>query len=220
MPAFTPNAIRLAALYFPILVGRAKREQVMTSGELAAAVKARHPNSGEIAAALSTPSGVKLDFIAAFCQKYKLPDLSSLVVNDAPGSGDHDAEKHSATEAQLQAFAYDWDEKLTVFDAYVIDETKHDTNYETSYEKTSGSKSGAKGATKSVTKRAPKSDASGAVLPKKRKEDEAGAVLYAYYSAHKTELPADITKHKPALMALLMEGRDAVDAFNTVVASL
>jgi hypothetical protein len=208
MSAFTPHTIRLAALYFPILVGCAKRAQVMTYGELVAAAKARHPKSDVVVAATSASTGVKLDVIKAFCLKFKLPDLASLVVDDTQAS-----EKHIATELQQQAFAYDWSQKLAVFDAYVIDETKHDTHFETKQDPKSDKKPARKSAAKSATK-------SSAVPSKKRKEDEAGAVLYAYYSAHKAELPPTITSHKRRLTELLMEGRDADEAFAIVAADL
>jgi len=179
----------------------------MTYGELVAAAKARHPKGEAVIAATSASTGVKLDVIKAFCQKFKLPDLASLVVDTK------ESETHIATELQLQAFAVDWSQKLAVFDAYVIDETKHDTNIETKQdtkgEKKPARKSAAKGATKSS-----------AVPSKKRKEDEAGAVLYAYYSAHKAELPATITNHKRRLTELLMEGRDPDEAFALVAADL
>lgn len=208
MSAFTPHTIRLAALYFPILVGCAKRAQVMTYGELVAAAKARHPKSADVVTATAVSTGAKLDVIKAFCEKSKLPDLTSLVINEAKES-----EKHIATEPQLAAFAYDWGQKLAVFDAYVIDETKHDTPIDSTYETKGEKKPARKSATKSASKTA-------AVPSKKRKEDEAGAVLFAYYSAHKAELPATITSHKRRLTELLMEGRDADEAFAIVAADL
>lgn len=198
MPAFTPHTIRLAAIYFPILVGCAKRGQVMTYGELVAAAKARHPNSADVATAASVSTGPKLDGIKAFCEKFKLPDLASLVVKEQY------TEKPVPTDVQLEAFAFDWSQKLAVFDAFIIDETKHEPIPEPKQE------------TKRGTKREPKQ----AVPSKKRKEDEAGAVLFAYYSAHKAELPPTIAQHKRALLDLLMEGREPAEAFDIVAAGL
>ncbi|AOZ08582.1 hypothetical protein [Cupriavidus malaysiensis] len=47
----------------------------------------------------------------------------------------------------------------------------------------------------------------------KRKPEEAGKLRYAYYIAHKDELPANIADFRDAIDSLLVEGYEPEDAF-------
>ncbi|WP_347558854.1 hypothetical protein [Robbsia sp. KACC 23696] len=177
MSLFTPNAVRLASVYFPILVDCARRKRITTYDDLISAAKARHPKNEDVARAMPSSTGQKLEVIKAFCKKANAPDLASLAVNTDSASADEAVEKPVASAAQQQAFSYDWEQKLIAFDTYVIDALK------------------------------------GAVQPTKRKEPEASKVLFEYYAAHKRQLPPDIAKQKAKIIALLMDGYEAEDAF-------
>ncbi|MFL9913974.1 hypothetical protein PQR75_00910 [Paraburkholderia fungorum] len=128
MPAFTPHAIRLASVYFPILVDCARNQQLITYGNLVARAKELYPHSEEVQSAIPTSSGQKLDVIRTFCRKRDLPDLASLVVNAKTGApGESDPLRHIADELQQQAFAYDWDSQSTAFDAHIVEEAARAT---------------------------------------------------------------------------------------------
>ena len=125
MSVFTPNALRLASVYFPILVDCARRKRVTTYDDLISAAKARHPKNEDVARALASSTGLKLDVIKAFCKQSNLPDLTSLAVNAPSTDEDDDADqKPAASEDQMKAFAFDWEQKLIAFDTYIIDASK------------------------------------------------------------------------------------------------
>ena len=121
-PHVTERSLRLAAVYFPILVECAKQKELIYYGELVERAKALHPDNADAQNAIPVSTGRVLDVIRTFCLTRELPNLASLVVSrgtDIPGDGFADLEK--ATELQQEAFAFDWLAHAVTFDTHIVE---------------------------------------------------------------------------------------------------
>ncbi|QIE30348.1 hypothetical protein [Caballeronia sp. SBC2] len=124
-PRVTAHSIRLASVYFPILVERAKCQHLITYGELVAMAKALHPDRSEVQNAIPVSSGRKLDVIRTFCLAHGLPDLASLVVNQASAKpGESYVGRHDADALQQKVFAFDWHGEAVPFEAHIGEEIR------------------------------------------------------------------------------------------------
>jgi hypothetical protein len=59
-------------------------------------------------------------------------------------------------------------------------------------------------------------DTDAKTVMRKPKENDAREMMFAYYQAHKSELPKDIAKYRGAIIELLMEGVSPAEAFRGV----
>jgi hypothetical protein len=62
-------------------------------------------------------------------------------------------------------------------------------------------------------------DTDAKTVTRKPKEPEALQAMADYYQAHKSQLPAEVRKHRDLIVELLMEGMSAEEAFAMVVKS-
>lgn len=121
-PNITERSLRLAAVYFPLLVECAKQKELIYYGELVERAKALHPDSGDVQNAIPVSTGRVLDVIRTFCLTRGLPNLGSLVVNRGTGEpGIHFVDRRNASELQQQAFAFDWPAHAVTFDTHIVE---------------------------------------------------------------------------------------------------
>jgi hypothetical protein len=121
-PNVTERSLRLAAVYFPILVECANRQELIYYGGLVDQAKALHPDNHDVQNAIPVSTGRVLDVIRTFCLTRDLPNLASLVVSRGTGEpGDHFVDRHKATELQQQAFAFDWPAHAVGFETHIVE---------------------------------------------------------------------------------------------------
>ena len=121
-PNVTERSLRLAAIYFPILVGCASRKELIYYSDLVERAKALHPGNDDVQNAIPVSTGRVLDVIRTFCLTSNLPNLASLVVNRATGeTGVNFVDRLNSTELQQQAFAFDWSAHTPRFDMHVVE---------------------------------------------------------------------------------------------------
>jgi hypothetical protein len=108
-PRITVVDLELAAIYYPILVEKAKRKLCITYGELVDLAKNLHPDNPVIQNALAISTGRRLDVVRMFTSAHGLPDLSSLVVNGLSGEcGSGFTRNFDPGSTRDQVFNFDW----------------------------------------------------------------------------------------------------------------
>lgn len=121
-PNVTERSLRLATVYFPMLVECAKQKELIYYGELVERAKALHPDNADVQGAIPVSTGRVLDVIRTFCLTRKLPNLASLVVSRRTGEpGVSFVDRHNASELQQQAFAFDWPAHAIPFDTHIVE---------------------------------------------------------------------------------------------------
>jgi hypothetical protein len=116
-----PNAnvttvdVQLADAYYPLLVEIARDKKRVSYGELVAKAKLKYPDSTVVQKAIPAATGRRLDVVRLFTSARNLPDLASLVVNQASG-----VTRSSDPEAARDAvFAFDWNTVVTQFGGFI-----------------------------------------------------------------------------------------------------
>jgi hypothetical protein len=121
-PNVTERSLRLAAVYFPILVDCAKQKQLVYYSDLIERAKALHPDNHDVQNAIPVSTGRVLDAIRTFCIQRELPNLASLVVSRGTGKpGLNFVDRLTATELQQQAFAFDWAAHAGPFETHIVE---------------------------------------------------------------------------------------------------
>jgi hypothetical protein len=121
-PNVTERSLRLAAVYFPILVECAKRKELIYYSQLVERAKALHSDHADVQSAIPVSMGRVLDVIRTFCRADGLPNLASLVVSRQTGEpGQSFVDRHKAAELQQEAFGFDWAAHAVAFDTHIVE---------------------------------------------------------------------------------------------------
>jgi hypothetical protein len=108
-PSVTAVDLELAAIYYPILVEKARLKLCITYGELVDLAKNLHPDNPVIQNALAISTGRRLDVVRMFTSAHGLPDLSSLVINGLSGEcGSGFTRNFDPESARNQVFNFNW----------------------------------------------------------------------------------------------------------------
>ena len=108
----------LSRIYLPILIQVAKKQQIITYGELVQTSKELHPDNDYVQRGIPTTAGRRLNVLREILTGHSLPDLSSLVVSASTGDV---GEAYHLNQTQLkkerdQVYATDWDSHLGTID--------------------------------------------------------------------------------------------------------
>ncbi|WP_321813118.1 MULTISPECIES: hypothetical protein [unclassified Paraburkholderia] len=121
----TPLSIRMAGMLFPLLVDHAKKQQLVTYGDLTKQAKAQHRDHPEVQNMIPVSMGHKLDVVRTYCLKNQLPDLASIAVNqDTRAPGESYVAKADAIRLQQEVFAFDWKSRAVEFNEHLAQEKK------------------------------------------------------------------------------------------------
>jgi hypothetical protein len=121
-PNVTERSLRLASLLLPILVECAKQGKRISYGDLVERAQATYPDNSEIRSAIPRSSGRILDVIRTFCLRRGVPDLASIVVQRGTTvPGPNYVGLAQASELQREAFAFNWEADVVVFEAEVVE---------------------------------------------------------------------------------------------------
>lgn len=107
--------VQLADAYYPLLVEIAREKKRVSYGELVAKAKLKYPDSTLVQKAVAASTGRRLDVVRLFTSARNLPDLSSLVVNQASGAA-RSADPEAARDA---VFDFDWNTVVTEFAGFI-----------------------------------------------------------------------------------------------------
>ncbi len=112
--------VQLARAYYPLLVEIAKRKQRVSYGELVAQAKLAYPDATVVQKAIAVSTGRRLDVVRQFTNERGLPDLTSLVVNQASGECGVGFTRSFDPEAARDAvFDFDWSAVVTEFGGFI-----------------------------------------------------------------------------------------------------
>lgn len=115
----TLTDVKLASIYYPILLDLAKHKHCLTYGELIAKAKELHPDDPFIKSAVPVATGRRLDVVRDFTEKHGYPDLTSLIINKVKGEcGDGFSEYYDPVKVREAVFANDWSTATTDFDGF------------------------------------------------------------------------------------------------------
>lgn len=191
MTHLTLADIELAKVYFEILVGLAKSNsgQTIEYGELVTLAKEKYPGSEAVKGALAVSTGRRLGVLREkFTIPNKLPDLSALVLNKSTkDNGGVFARTFDANAIREEIASFDWSTVQVDFEHFIANEKLALEQRQVRTRKT-----------------------------KKVKEPEARLSWWEYYKANKAEI-GPLTEHdKEAIIKLIMQGQEPLDALNQV----
>lgn len=186
----TLTDFELAQAYYPILVETARQNKTITYGLLVKTAKKKYPEIIAVQNAIAVSVGRRLNAVRIFTSKHQLPDISSLVINISSGD---------CGKSYLKNFNPD-KERSAVY--------AHDWN-------------------KTVPEfREYLSQAKLSYLPPKIvrkvsiKKSDANVLMSKYYYAHKSSLPRSIIKQRDNIIALIMTGISAENAYEEALKNL
>jgi len=120
----TLTDVKLASIFYSILVDLAKHKHSLTYGELIAKAKELHPNNELVQNAIPVGIGRRLEVVKYFTDQHKYPDLTCLVINK--GSGEvGDGFHGDATTTRAKVHAFDWEKVTLDFDGFSARVTTH-----------------------------------------------------------------------------------------------
>lgn len=124
----TLNDVKLASIYYPILLDLAQHKHCLTYGELIEKAKKLHPDNPFAKKALAVSTGRRLDVVRYFTEKHGYPDLSSLIINKASGEcGTGLLRSFDPVKLRAEVFAFDWTVATTDFDGFISQAEKQAT---------------------------------------------------------------------------------------------
>ena len=116
----TLNDVKLASIYYPILLDLAQHKHCLTYGELIEKAKKLHPDNPFAKKALAVSTGRRLDVVRYFTEKHGYPDLSSLIINKVSEEcGAGLLRSFDPVKLRAEVFAFDWTTATTDFDGYI-----------------------------------------------------------------------------------------------------
>jgi len=123
---FTPRQVRLAEVYFPILVSLAKHKHELTYKELILRARDENPGVPELETENPRNVGGTLYVIHEVCRQNDLPSLNALIINKSTGKCGAGIVKcdginsQSDVEAQRDGtYDTDWSDVLVQFDSLI-----------------------------------------------------------------------------------------------------
>ncbi len=187
----TMNDVKLASIYYPILIDLAKHKHCLTYGELVAKAKELHPDDPFVKKAVPVSAGRRLDVVRDFTEKHGYPDLTSLIINRGTGKpGKGFPRRNNSHEVQEAVFAFDWSTATTDFDGF----TTHLSD-------------------EIAVKRKFKA-------PKKLTESEAKVLVYEYFKKNKSSLQGNLNKRRDFIVKQLMAGVPIDEAYSLALAQI
>ncbi len=181
--------VKLASVYYPILIDLAKHKQRLTYGQLIARAQELNPDIAEVQNAVPVGTGRRLEVIRYFTAQHGYPDLTSLIVNKSSGEcGEWVLKRFDPDKLREEVLKFDWNQATDDFDGFI--KRTHEQVLANSQRKP----------------RAPKTN-------DVQKKARAEKVMYEYYKKHKNSLPPTITKKRDFVVKLLMQGIGVEEAF-------
>ena len=104
--------IKLAKIYFPLLIELALHKHTLTYGELVEKAKQMHPDLDYVQNAFPLSIGRRLNAVWYYTEERELPDLTTLLISKADG------EKKAEESERQRVFDYDWASVDQRFDVY------------------------------------------------------------------------------------------------------
>jgi hypothetical protein len=116
----TLNDVKLAEIYYPILIDLAKHKHCYTYGELIERAKNENPDNQIVKQAIPVSTGRKLNVIRLFLDRKNLPDLTSLIINKSTGECGSGFTDHYDPESKRdKVYGWDWSPVSTDFDWFI-----------------------------------------------------------------------------------------------------
>lgn len=121
----TLTDIKLAKVYYSILVDIAKHKHCLTYGELVERAKEENPDINEVQNALAVSAGRRLDVVRMFTVSKSLPDLTSLIISKSTGEvGSGFPIQFKASELRKTVFSFTWSDQTPAFDLFIVESEK------------------------------------------------------------------------------------------------
>lgn len=112
--------VKLASVYYQILMGLAKHKHCLTYGELIAKAKEQHPDIPEVQNAVPVGTGRRLEVVRYFTEQHGYPDLTSLVISKSTGEcGEWVLERYDPVKLREEVFTFDWSKATLDFDGFL-----------------------------------------------------------------------------------------------------
>jgi hypothetical protein len=110
--------LQLALVYYPILIGLAKKNEVITYGALVELAKSIYPDNPVVQSAIPVTTGRRLDVVRSFTSVEGLPDITCLVINRHRGLP---GEKFPGDPVEVRNAVADfnWSDFMPKFDMFV-----------------------------------------------------------------------------------------------------
>jgi len=181
--------LKLASVYYPILIDLAKHKRRLTYGQLITKAQELNPDIPEVQNAVPVGTGRRLEVIRYFTSKNGYPDLTSLIVNKSSGEcGEWVLKRFDPDKLREEVLKFDWSQATNDFDGFI---------------KQTGQNVLAN------SQRKPRAPKTNDAQIKARAE----VVMYEYYKQNKSSLPPTITKKRDLIVKLLMQGIGVEEAF-------
>ncbi len=112
--------IELASAYYPILLQVAKRNEIITYGDLVANAKLLNSSNATVQNAIAVSAGRRLDVVRIFTDERDLPDLTSLVVNKTEGEcGSGFLRSFDPIAVRSKVYGFDWSSVSSDFNLFL-----------------------------------------------------------------------------------------------------
>lgn len=116
----TLTDVKLASVYYPILIDLAKHKQRLTYGKLIEKAKEKHPDIPEVQNAVPVGTGRRLEVVRYFTEQHGYPDLTSLVISKSTGEcGEWVLERYDPIKLREEVFSFDWSKATLDFDGFL-----------------------------------------------------------------------------------------------------